>query len=198
MLVKGFLMGASLIIAIGAQNAFVIKQGLSRTHLFLTAFLCAFLDACLIALGVLGFGEILDEFPITIMIAKYFAVIFLVIYGGFALRSAFKKERLELQPGPSIQSLKKTVWMLIALSLLNPHAYLDTVILLGSIASQYPFYDKLLFAIGAVCASFAWFFFLTYGSRLFAPLLKKPIAWKIIDASVCIIMWSIAIGLLLG
>ena len=197
MFVEGFLMAAGLIVAIGAQNAFVIKQGLTRQHLFLTAIVCSLLDAFLITLGVGGFGEILSQFPVAISISRYFAIVFLVIYGAISFKHAFQKEQLKKSDEPSKRSVKRLLMMLCALSLLNPHAYLDTVILLGSVAAQYEGNEKLWFGVGAVSASFVWFFSITYASRFLAPLLAKPIAWKVIDCIVGFIMWGIALGLAL-
>jgi L-lysine exporter family protein LysE/ArgO len=197
-LFKGFSSSASLIIAIGAQNAFVIRQGLLRRYLFLTALICSLLDAVLISLGILGFGHLISSYPLTVEIAKYFAVLFLLAYGAISLKSAFKSNSLRHAEDNDKTSLKKTIFILLALALLNPHAYLDTVILLGTIASQQPVYEQLYFAIGAVSASFVWFFCLTYGSRLLAPLLCKPISWKIIDTLTAFTMWGIATMLLLS
>lgn len=195
-LLTGFATGGSLIVAIGAQNAFVIKQGLLRRHLFLTAGLCSLIDATLIAFGVLGFGQIISDYPSIIELSKYFAVAFLLFYGAISLRSAFANKALESAQDNILPTIKGTILMLLAFSLLNPHVYLDTVILLGSIASQHPEHEQLYFALGAISASFAWFFSITYGSRLLSPLLRKPGTWKVIDGAVALIMWGIAIALL--
>ena len=195
-LLKGFTMSGSLIVAIGAQNAFVIKQGLLQRHLFLTAFLCALIDSLLIILGVLGFGTVVLEYPLLFDVAKYFSVIFLVVYGALSLKSAFKTRAIENREEKALISWKKTVLLLLTITLLNPHVYLDTVVLLGSIASQQPDHEQLYFALGAIIASFLWFFSITYGSRFFAPIFQNPIAWKIIDGVVAVTMWVIAISLL--
>lgn len=194
-LLKGFASSASLIVAIGAQNAFVIRQGLLRSHLLLTAFVCSVIDAMLIVVGVLGFGQIISAYPLLIEITKYFAIIFLFIYGAFSLKSALKAKALEQAKEQMIQSRKKTVILLLALSLLNPHVYLDTVILLGSIASQHPLNEQLYFALGAIGASFVWFFGLSYGSRFLAPFLCNSYGWRIIDTLIAITMWGIAVSL---
>lgn len=194
-LIKGFACSASLIVAIGAQNAFVIRQGLMQNHLLLTAFLCSLIDASLIVVGVLGFGQVISSYPLTIEITKYFAIAFLLAYGGFSIRSAFKNKALENEIGQAVQSRKKTILLLLALSLLNPHVYLDTVILLGSIASQHPPDEQFYFAIGAIVASFIWFFSLSYGSQFLAPFLRSSLSWKIIDTCIAFIMWTIAVSL---
>lgn len=187
-------MSGGLIVAIGAQNAFVIRQGLKRKHLFATATLCSCIDALLIILGVLGFGEVIASYPLFFELAKYFAVIFLGLYGALSLKSAFTSKALD-STGDALPSLKRTMLILLALTLLNPHVYLDTVILLGSIASQQPQHEKPYFALGAMGASFIWFFALTYGSRFFAPLLRSPTSWRIIDSLVALTMWAIALTL---
>ncbi len=196
LLLKGFASSASLIVAIGAQNAFVIRQGLLQNHLFLTALLCSLIDAILLTIGVLGFGQIISAYPLLIEITKYFAIAFLFVYGALSLKSAFTKKNLENEGNQAAQSRKKTVLLLLALSLLNPHVYLDTVILLGSIASQHSLDEQFYFAIGAIAASFIWFFSISYGSRFLAPFLRNSLAWKIIDICIAFIMWGIATSLM--
>lgn len=196
-LLKGFVTSGSLIVAIGAQNAFVIRQGLLQRHLLVTALLCSFIDAILITSGILGFGHKISSFPILVEAAKYFSVIFLLTYGAISLRSAFKRKSLADSEQIPFPSIKKTILLLLGFSLLNPHVYLDTVILLGSIATQQPAHTQIYFALGAVGASFTWFFSLTYGSRFLAPFFSKQNSWKIIDTLVAITMWAIALTLLL-
>jgi len=196
-LLKGFSTGGSLIIAIGAQNAFVIKQGLRQQNLLLTALLCSVLDSFLIVLGITGFGYFLSYYPFFIDLSKYLAVLFLIVYGILSFVSAFKsKPTVTSLDENALSSKKKTIITLLALSLLNPHAYLDTVILLGSIASQHTAHEQLYFGIGAISASFAWFFAITYGARLLAPFFQKEISWRIIDLFVALTMWGIAYTLL--
>ena len=194
-LIKGFAMSGSLIMAIGAQNAFVIRQGLTNKHLLLTALLCSVADALLILLGVFGFGTVIADFPLCMEGAKYCSIIFLAIYGVIALKSALWGKKGE-NSGELIQSQKKIIAVLLTLSFLNPHAYLDTVVLLGGIASQQPDHEQLYFAGGAIFASFAWFFSITYGSRFLAPLFQHPSSWKIVDGLVAVSMWLIAITLI--
>lgn len=195
-LFKGFTTGAGLIVAIGAQNAFVIRQGFLRRHLFLTAFLCSLIDALLIILGVLGFGKIISAYPLSIKLAKYFAIAFLFFYGILSLKSACQTRSLSDTQKQNLTSVKSTVFLLLGLNLLNPHVYLDTVVLLGSVASQQPVQLQFYFALGAIIASFSWFFALTYGSHLLAPFLQKPTVWKFIDILIALTMWGIAITLL--
>lgn len=195
-LLKGFTTGAGLIIAIGAQNAFVIRQGFLRRHLFLTALLCSLIDAFLIIVGVLGFGKIITAYPFSIKLAKYFAIVFLLLYGALSIKSAFQARSLNEAQKQKPTSAKGTIFILLGLSLLNPHVYLDTVVLLGSIASQQPVHLQIYFALGAIGASFSWFFALTYGSLLLAPFLQKPKIWKWIDILIALTMWGIAVTLI--
>lgn len=197
---KGFFTGAGLIIAIGAQNAFVLKQGLKKNHVFATALFCFLSDALLICLGVGGLGEIITTSPILLFIAKWGGAAFLFWFGYRAFRSMFHKESLKAENAaePSSHSLKKTLITLAALTFLNPHVYLDTVVLLGSIGSQFELSRRAYFAIGAITSSCIWFFSLSYGARLLSPLLKNPTSWKIVDGIVGCIMWAIAVSLLIG
>lgn len=195
-LLKGFSASGSLIIAIGAQNAFVIRQGLKRQHLLLTALACSLIDAFLIFLGVAGFGHFISLYPFFLVLMKGLAIIFLFCYGIISFRSAFKNSSLRCSIEERESSKKKTLFSLLALSFLNPHVYLDTVILLGSIASQHPSHERLYFAFGAISASFAWFFTLTFGARILAPLLQKENSWRVIDCIVAFTMWMIAFTLL--
>lgn len=189
-LLSGFFASASLIVAIGAQNAFVIQQGLRRRHLFLTAMLCASVDATLIMLGVLGLGSVIERYPTLIAIMKYSAILFLVVYGALALRAAGKPKQTFQDHG--VVSAQKTIMLLLAFSLLNPHVYLDTVLLLGSIAQTIGEEHRVYFAVGAMSASFAWFFSLTYGSQLLAPWLSKERIQKAIDIVIALLMWCVA------
>lgn len=195
-LFRGLSFGASLIIAIGAQNAFVIRQGLTRRHLFLTALLCASIDAFLILLGVFGFGLVIAEYPLWLALAKYFAVIFLVGYGFLAMREAFSHDAVNIETKTANLSLKKTILSILAFSLLNPHVYLDTVILLGSIAAQETSSLQVIFALGAISASFLWFFSLSYGASLCARWLSKPNIKRAIDVIIALTMWTIALSVI--
>lgn len=196
-LLKGFSTSSSLLIAIGAQNAFVIRQGLRGQHLLMTALVCSLIDGLLILFGVTGFGYTISEYPLFIPLTKYFAILFLVLYGAFAFKSIFKTNALKCsKEGEQTSSARKILLSLLGVSLLNPHVYLDTVILLGSIASQLPPYNQLYFALGAIGASFTWFFALTFGARLLTPFFQKAYSWKIIDGFIAITMWAIAFTLL--
>lgn len=189
--------GAGLIIAIGAQNAFVLKQGIMKNHVFATVLICAIVDAVLIGIGVGGFGTILTTNWLLLTLARWGGALFLLYYGFRSFRAVFKSEFLKFEGTPECPDLKMTLGTVVALSILNPHVYLDTVVLLGSIGAQFPPPERLFFALGAILASFIWFFSLGYGSRYLAPLFQKPFAWKILDFLVGCIMWAIALSLLL-
>lgn len=189
--------GAGLIIAIGAQNAFVLKQGIVKNYVFVTAFICALIDSLLISIGVGGFGTILTSNILLLTIARWGGAAFLFYYGLRSFRAVFRSEFLKLDSKPEHPNLKMTLVTVLALSLLNPHVYLDTVILLGSIGAQFPTSERLFFALGAMVASFIWFFGLSYGARYLAPLFQKPLTWKILDFLIGCVMWVIAISLVL-
>ena len=194
---SGFTLTLSLIFAIGAQNAFVLKQGLKQQHVFLVCIICAASDAVLIAAGVSGFGLMVKEFPAIEVYARYGGGAFLLLYSGKSFWSAFT-HRHELQPAAVlIESAPKIALTCLAFTWLNPHVYLDTVVLLGSVSLQYEA-DKLEFGLGAVSASFVFFFSLGYGARLLAPLFQKPVAWQVLEFLVGIIMLFLAMTLLLS
>lgn len=193
---SGLGIGFSLILAIGAQNAFVLKQGLKQQHIFWVCLVCALSDSVLILLGVFGFSTIIHQFPIIVIGAKYFGALFLFCYGACNFYNAFKSST-SLQPSElNKDGLKNIIYITLAFTWLNPHVYLDTVILVGSISVQ--FADQIhLFALGTILASWGFFFSLGYGARYLQPLLSKPLSWKILDACIGLIMWSIAIQLLI-
>lgn len=191
----GFVMGLSLIVPIGAQNAFVLKQGLKQQHVFAICLCCALSDAILISAGVLGFSELVMLHPDWLNIAKYFGATFLLVYGVLHFYQAWKAEqRLEVRPN-DVPSLYKVLLICLGLTWLNPHVYLDTVVLLGSISTQYP-NTQLYFALGAIIASLLFFFSLGYAARLLQPIFQQPKAWKILDVVIGCVMWVIAISLL--
>lgn len=198
----GIALGAGLIIAIGAQNAHVLRQGIKREYVFLVAAICSATDIFLITLGALGFGTLIGSFPRLTSLAAWTGAGFLLFYGFSAFRSARQSQSLKVEDQPEgqnpSQSLKAVILLTLAVSLLNPHVYLDTFVLIGGIAAQYPAEQRIFFALGASTASVIWFFGLAYGARLLAPLFRKPIAWRILDILIGIIMWGIAISLILG
>ena len=192
----GFTLGFSLILAIGAQNAFVLRQGLRREHVLATVLICALSDAVLIAAGVAGFGALAEAVPGIDTVMRYGGAAFLLWYGALNFRAAWRGGEALDSGGEARHSLRGVALTILALTWLNPHVYLDTVVLLGSISSQYE--DRLAFALGAMSASFVFFFSLGYGARLLAPLFARPTSWRVLDVIVGTTMWAIAAKLLLG
>ncbi|MFY0110925.1 LysE/ArgO family amino acid transporter [Acinetobacter baumannii] len=191
---KGFGIGSGLIVAIGAQNAFVLKQGLKQQYVFWLCLICALSDSILIACGVLGFAEIMTASPILITVAKYLGATFLLVYGAKAFYAAFKTTQSMDLDSSQKQTLTQALVTCLAFTWLNPHVYLDTIVLIGSVATQLE--DKVSFALGSIFASWIFFFSLGYGARLLKPLFTNPKAWKILDFMIGCVMWSIAITLL--
>lgn len=192
--IAGLSLGFGLIIAIGAQNAYVLKQGLKREHVFIICLICATSDAILITLGVSGFSVIISKIPWIEPAARYGGAIFLAYYGMRSFWFSFNKNEALLPSANDNSSLVVVVTTCLAFSWLNPHVYLDTVVLLGSISTQFS-EQKVEFALGAVLASFIFFYVLGYGARVLTPIFKNPVAWKVLDSVIGIVMWSIAIGL---
>ncbi len=194
---SGVGLGASLIMAIGAQNIFVLKQGLRQSHVFLTALTCALCDAILIALGVMGLGHLVMRYPSLQTGITWAGVVFLSIYGLQALHSAYLgQSRLNVDNDTQTVSAGRIVISTLGFSLLNPHVYLDTVFLLGSIANTHSGMGRWWFGVGAMTASLLWFFGLAYGVRWLIPLFKRPAAWRVLDLAVAGIMLWIAYSLL--
>lgn len=193
---NGLLTGASLLIAIGAQNAFVIKQGLMKNHVFVTALYCAIADALLITLGVIGLGPFLTSNWVLMYIAGYGGAAFLFWYGYRAFKAAFQNEKLKIDLSSEAPSFKKTLILVSVFTLLNPNVYLDTVILIGSISTQFCSTERFYYAFGAITSSFLWFFTIGYGARLLTPLFENPKAWKVLDFLIGCIMWTIGISLI--
>ena len=192
-LLPGFLTGLSLIIAIGAQNAFVIKQGLLRQHVFLIVLICAISDAVLIFLGTGGLGALVQSKQGLLEVIRWFGVAYLTWFGIKSVKSAFTNQSLEASESPTVSALKVATTAL-ALTWLNPHVYLDTVILLGSVANQFDS-DRWYFAIGASVASVLWFTVIGFGARAASKYMSRPIFWKILDSLIAVVMFSIAITL---
>lgn len=192
----GLLLGGSLIIAIGAQNAYVLKQGLLKRHVFLICLICACSDALLIALGTSGIGKIVENNPEWLRVITWLGALYLVFFGLSSIRAAFKEDTLEAATDDSKQSKKTAILTVLALTFLNPHVYLDTVLLIGSIASPYSDNLRFYFGFGAITASFLWFFSLGYGARLLLPVFAKPKAWKILNIMIGLVMFWIAYHLL--
>jgi L-lysine exporter family protein LysE/ArgO len=190
-LVAGLLTGLSLIVAIGAQNAFVLRQGLLRQHVGPVVAVCAVSDLVLIAAGVAGIGAIVQHAPTALTVVRWLGVAFLAAYGVRSLWRARHAEALtaatEVEP-----RLRGALAQAFALTWLNPHVYLDTVLLLGSIAAHHGPSGKWWFAVGAGLGSIVWFTGLGYGARLAGPLLSRPRAWQVLDVLIGLTMLTIA------
>lgn len=189
----GFLTGLSLIVAIGAQNAFVLRQGLRRQHVLPVVLICAFSDALLIILGIAGLGAAINSVPLLLEVFRYGGAAYLLWFAIGAIRRAIKPSAL-VESEQQVDSLRQTIVTAVALTYLNPHVYIDTVLLLGSIANQ--FEDRWLFGVGAASASFVWFFTLGFGASWLGKYVKKPVFWRILDVFIAIVMITIAAMLL--
>ena len=192
----GFFLGFSLILAIGAQNTFVLRQGILGQHVFYVALFCAVADALLISIGVVGISFFLNNF-----INQHSSILFVLSaiwlsgYGVIRLLSAFKSNKtIEVKMSES-KGLFPTISVVAILTFLNPHVYLDTMILIGSISQQFYGFNKISYALGAILASFIFFFVLAYGARLLNPIMQQPSSWKILDSLIALIMFSIAFNL---
>jgi L-lysine exporter family protein LysE/ArgO len=193
--IEGFLISFGLILAIGAQNIYVLKRGLLKEHVFLVALTCALIDASLIIAGVKGIGRFLEIFPSFLFYITVLGILFLLSYGFIALKSAMKTHSMQVDTISHKPSKLKVFLTLLSLSFLNPHVYLDTVILIGTVGSKYIGSSQDVFAFGAMSASFVFFFGLAYGSRILIPLFKKPITWKYLDIFTAGVMFFIAYNL---
>ncbi len=194
----GFATGFSLILAIGAQNAFVLRQGLMRAHVFWICLTCAASDAVLITAGVAGFGAVTAQLPWLPTVMVVAGAAFLFVYGLMRLRAAWLGgHRLGSAAGDG-QSLRAAVAACLAFTWANPHVYLDTLALIGAVSLGFSGAARLAFGIGAVAASFVFFFALGYGARMLAPVMQSPRAWRLLDAGIGILMWVLAAGLLAG
>ena len=191
---SGFLLGLSMIVAIGAQNAFVLRQGLRREHVFAICLACALSDAVLIAAGIGGFGVVGVAVPWIEPVMRYGGALFLAAYGLRSFRAAFVSQGGLSPSAADGQGLLRTLATCLAFTWLNPHVYLDTVVLLGSISTQYGG-GKAAFGVGAGTASFLFFFSLGYGARLLRPVFAKPGAWRVLDVLIGMTMCGLALKL---
>ena len=189
---QGFALGLSLIVAIGAQNAFVLRQGLRREHVGAVVALCAAADAALIAAGVLGMAQALGRSPDLARVLALAGAAFLAVYGWRALRRAVQAHRLSVEPGGTGLTRGAALAQAAAFTLLNPHVYLDTVLLVGSIGAQQPPGLRGWFIVGASVASLAWFTSLGFGARWLAPWFARPRAWQLLDGLIGVTMWVLA------
>jgi L-lysine exporter family protein LysE/ArgO len=189
---QGLFLSLGLIIAIGAQNAFVLRQGLRRQHVGPIVVFCALADALLIAAGVLGLAQLLGERPVLAQALAWAGAAFLAAYGWRAWRRALRPQALRAAEGEAALSRGAALAQAAAFTLLNPHVYLDTVLLVGSVGAQQPSAWRPVFVAGAASASLLWFGALGYGARVLAPWFAKPRAWQVLDGLIGLVMWVLA------
>ena len=194
--ITGFILGFSLILVIGAQNSFVLRQGLMNRHIFAVALFCALSDALLISIGVLGISIFLNNY-IDLVSDWLFGIsaIWLACYGLLRLKDAVIGKSILIAENSSVNGLASTLSFLVILTFANPHVYLDTVILIGSVSQQFSGNTKLAYLLGASIASFVFFYSLAYGAKLLAPVMKRPSSWQILDGLIGLIMFTIAVKL---
>jgi len=194
--ITGFFLGLSLIVAIGAQNAFVLRQGILRQHVFYIALFCSIADTFLIVLGIAGISYFFNDF-----INEYSNVLFgiaslwLFFYGILRFKSAFRSKTAIISTNKETSSLLNAISIISIFTFANPHVYLDTMILIGSISQQFLDFNRVFFAFGACSASFVWFFGIAYGAKLLTPIMQKPRHWRIFDSLIGLIMFIISINL---
>lgn len=195
----GLVTGFGLIAAIGAQNVFIIRQGVARSHVFLVALTATLCDVALITLGVAGLGTAIAAIPWLASATAIGGALFLLVYGALALRDAIRGKTTTITTNTeNKQTARAAVLATLAISLLNPHVYLDTVVLLGGIGGQFDAAGRIAFTAGALVASTVWFFGLAYGARALAPIFQKPATQRILDVIVAAIMFTVALFLLQG
>ena len=194
----GLSISAPLIIAIGAQNIFVLRQGLRREHVGAVVLTCALIDAALMTVGVSGLAATLGDQPAMLKALALAGAAFLIAYGAAAARRAFKNQAMQVNDAGQASTLQSTLLQTLALSLLNPHVYLDTVLLVGAVGAQQAAPWRPAFLLGAATASVVWFVGLGYGARWLAPVFARPRAWVWLEIGVGVTMWVIAVALLTG
>ncbi len=195
-LLSGFALGFSLILAIGAQNAFILRQGIRGEHVGPVVLVCIVSDGLLILAGVAGFGALSEAVPVFETVMRWGGAAFLLGYGALAFWKAFTGDEALAVDGNTGQSLKAAIATVLALTWLNPHVYLDTVVLLGSVSAQFG-EARWVFALGAVAASTTFFLSLGYGARALQPVFARPGAWRLLDVCVGALMWTLAVYLIL-
>ena len=193
---KGFIVTISLIMAIGAQNAYILKLGLLKQYVLLAVLMCITFDFILISAGVFGLGYFIQGNQLLINSISIFGIVFLIFYAALSFKSAFKNESLQVDGNVKTNPLKQVLSLILVFTFLNPHTYLDTILLIGGIGANIENEFKIYFLLGAVSASSVWFFSLGFGARFLIPLFKKQITWKILDISIGFLMLFIAYSLI--
>ncbi|GLX84837.1 amino acid transporter [Thalassotalea loyana] len=195
-LAKGFVIGAGLIMPIGAQNAYVLNQGIKRNHHILAASICIICDFILMSLGVFGGGALLGAHPVIAKAITILGVAFLLFYGAMFFKSFYFSSNDQMAKEMSPATRKTVIFTTLAVTLLNPHVYLDTVVLIGSISGQFSEAERIFFLFGTLLASLTWFFVLSLGAAKMSPWLSTPKVQRGINLIVALIMWAIAASLL--
>lgn len=195
--IQGFLVCFGLIVSIGAQNAFLLKQGILKQHIFAIAFLFFLGDVFLMVLGVLGLGAVIANLPWLSLIIAILGVLFLLSYGSRSFISVFRANGTLKRGDKNQLSLKRALMIAFAITFLNPHVYIDTVVIMGAIGGKLDFSEKIAFLTGALTCSFLWFFSVGYGAGFLAPYFEKRRTWQILDFITGLIMYSIAISLII-
>ncbi len=193
--IQGFIVCFGLIVSIGAQNAFLLKQGILKQHVFWVASLCFLGDVFLMTLGVLGLGSIVANLPTLSLVIALLGAFFLFTYGSRSFISIFKSNEALTASNENATSLKRALMITFAITFLNPHVYIDTVVILGGIGGNLDFSGKMAFLIGALSCSFLWFFGVGYGAGFLSPYFEKRRTWQILDFLTGVIMYAIAISL---
>lgn len=195
-ILAGFSTGAGLIMAIGAQNAFALRQGLQRNYVWLVVVICSLGDIVLILSGVAGIGRIVQTWPDLLQILRFVGAAFLAVYGLMAARRCLQGTEALKPSEESAGNRKRVIMTCMAFTFLNPHVYLDTMVLVGSLSTRYPDTGKWMFGFGACIASVIWFTTLTFGARFLQPVFRRPIAWRLLDAAIALFMLSLSIVLI--
>jgi L-lysine exporter family protein LysE/ArgO len=195
-LFAGFVTGLSLIVAIGAQNAFVLRQGLRREHVLPIVLICSLSDALLIASGIAGLGEVLTRSQLALSLARYGGALFLLTYAVIAARRAMNSGAMK-PTDHSATALRSVVLTCLGFTYLNPHVYLDTIVLLGSLANQHGPDGRWLYGLGSVLAGFVWFFSLGFFARNLGPIFARPRSWQFLDGVIALLMTGLAVWMIL-
>lgn len=194
---QGIMVSGSLIIAIGSQNAFVLKQGILKQNVFIVCMICFLCDFLLIGFGVLGFGAVISQSKLFTLLLAFAGFLFLFSYGALAFRRAYKGNQLLHAGKQQVLPLKKVVALTLAITLLNPHVYLDTVVIIGAFAATFTLTEKLYFLLGASLVSLVWFFALGFGARFLIRWFEKPKTWQVLEIFIGLLMWWLASHMLI-
>lgn len=194
---EGTLLSAGLIIAIGAQNAYVLKQGILKNHIFWVSLICFICDFALMSLGVLGVGSLVAKHETFQIVLASLGALYILIFAYQSFRAMLKADVMDTGYYYGKSSLKSVIFGTLAITLLNPHVYLDTVVIIGGIAGTLEDQHKVAFLLGTLTSSFVWFFGLGYGARFLAPLFKKPVTWRVLNCLIGIMMLFIAYQLVM-